>query len=94
MKTWDWGNRAQVYLCSPIFSSIWNYINNTSSGFSLIESGNLSKISIIPDISVSIFGMVISPDLEYVINEYTGTFSQTSNLFTTNSEYLNTIFYY
>ena len=93
MRTWDWGNRARVYLWPPIFSSIWNYINNTSTGFSLIESGNLSKISIIPGISESIFGMVMSPDTEYVISEYTGTFSQTSNLFTKNSVNQNTIYY-
>ena len=86
-------------LPSFVFGSIFTYNSrlfiagyDSSTGFSLIESGDLSKISIIPDISVSSFGMVTSPVTEYVISEYIETFIQTSNQFTTNTEYLNTNF--
>ena len=58
---------------------------DSSTGFSLLESGNLSKISIIPDISVSSFGMVTSPATEYVISSYSniGQFETKTDIFET-----------
>ena len=64
-------------LSSFVFGSIFIYNSrlfiagyDSSTEVSLLESGDLSKISIIPDISVSSFGMVTSPATEYVISSY------------------------
>ena len=83
----------ETSLSSFVFSSIFIYNHrlfiagyDSSTEVSLLESGDLSKISIIPDISVSSFGMVTSPATEYVISSYSniGQFGTNTAIARTN----------